>query len=84
MTPAPSGSRIPTDATSPQTRGAISAAMSRATAVIAPAMMTPMVYPPFDSIVFADGESDSSAVTIAAPKDVVVSKPADQWPYAEH
>lgn len=79
MTPAPSGSRIPTEATSPETRGAVTAPMSQAFEMIAPS-----VHLPFDRFIFVGGASDRSAAVITAPKDLVVSKPAALWPYAEH
>ena len=79
MTPAPSGSRIPTEETHPETHGSVSAPVSQA-----PRMIAPSIQLPFDRFVFAVGSPDKSAALITVPKDVVVSKPAALWPYAEH
>jgi len=79
LTPAPSGSRIPAEPTSPQSRSGASMLQSQP-----PKMIFPMVYPPFDRFVFVDGGSDRSGAAPAAATGVVSWRPEDLWPYAEH
>lgn len=79
LTPAPSGSRMASEATSPQFRG--TAAIQRSSQ--APGMIAPMIYPPFGGLVFAEDGRNRSDAAPPAPR-AIVTGPKAVWPYAEH